>query len=404
MKSIAGSHAKVVTLASLIARAAALGVVATASVSFPSGTFNVIVYALATSSAIQVLLDPATSSFVVVRWPELSSTARQALWKGGFTLQLVVAAVSVPLTAAVVGAATTSTTGVEIGAAFGMLAAAEGIARYVRTHWQARQQFWAYAAIDGVIATGRALVAVAVLLVASVDVLVVAALVVTTALVVGSTALVVRDRRTRAEPLPSVVRGVWPYGISTVFSSLYSQAPPILIGFIGNLREAAVYAVASRITQPTELVPNALVAVYLPRLREAVGSARRVVFRNQARAAVVLGATFTLAIVAASPWLLPVLGVNVREGETTLVILALALPVKFLNYQLVALALADGSVRRRLVASATVAVVSVVTVCSVASIGSAAVAAVTLGCELLLTGLLLAIARSRSLVGEAAWS
>lgn len=181
---------------------------------------------------------------------------------------------------------------------------------------------------------------------------------------------------------------VWPYGASTFFSSLYSQGPAVLLGLAGSVQAAAIYSVVSRLTQPTELVPNAISAVCLPRLVMLDDHERRRAFRAQAAVAAVAGFFFAALIMAASPLLLRLFGLGFDEGWAIVLILALVLPVKFVNYQLVALSLAQGRIRARLVAGARVATVSIIAVLAVARQGAVPVALVTLGSELLLSTLL----------------
>jgi O-antigen/teichoic acid export membrane protein len=195
--------------------------------------------------------------------------------------------------------------------------------------------------------------------------------------------------------LGALTREVWPYATSTVFSATYSQAPTVLLGLVASVPTAAVYAICTRLTQPLELVPNAIASTFLPRLVRAERPEQLRLFKRQITAALVTATTAALAIAIASPVLLPLSGTSFDEAGAVLLILALVLPVKFTNYQLVAVAVAQGRIRKRVVASAVVALVSVVGVFVLAAEGAVAVASLSLGCELLLAVLLLRAASLR---------
>jgi len=379
-----------VVSASLAARVATLLILAGAAAMLDQSAYNALVYVLAVSSAAQVLLDPGTANLIIVRWPELSPGGRWELWRSGFRLQLLACvgvAVSTPI---VVGAALGSRTYLGLAAAVGILAGAEGLLRYARVTWQAEARFRSFALADAAIAVGR-VVALGGLLLGGITGLSVTCVVV--AVPVGLAAwFLARPRHRDAVgsrlTLRALVPEVWPYGASTFFSSFYSQMPAVLLGLAGTIQAAAVYSVASRLTQPTELVPGAIASVYLPRLVALGEVARTKVFREQLGRAVTAGGVIAAGLAVLSPVLLPLFGIPFSEGWPTFLLLAAVVPVKFGNYQLVALAIAQGRIRGRLVSSVVIAGASVPLVLVVASRGAGAVALVTLGCELCLALLL----------------
>jgi O-antigen/teichoic acid export membrane protein len=181
---------------------------------------------------------------------------------------------------------------------------------------------------------------------------------------------------------------VLPYGASTTCSSLYAQAPAVIIGLRGSLGAAAVYSVAVRLTQPTELVPSSMASTYLPKLVRASGRERHYILRHMITVALSFASLGTVLLIASSPFVLSLFAVNLGEAQIVLAILAVVLLPKFVNYQLVALAIANGRIYQRLVCAAVVAVFSVSMVYMLAPLGSVVVACVSLASELFLLSLL----------------
>jgi O-antigen/teichoic acid export membrane protein len=191
-----------------------------------------------------------------------------------------------------------------------------------------------------------------------------------------------------------MARRVWPYSASYLSASIYSNGPAVIVGLLGGVAQGALYSIVSRMTQPTELVPQALSAVNLPRLTLAEEASRPALFRRQAIQAGSAGVAVAAGLLLSAPLTLQLFRLPFGRAFPLLVILAAILPLKFLSYQLVALLIAEGRVRARLRASAFVAVLSVVAVCAVAWNGAVSAAAVTLGCECLLVTLLYLAART----------
>jgi O-antigen/teichoic acid export membrane protein len=176
---------------------------------------------------------------------------------------------------------------------------------------------------------------------------------------------VVASRRevSRDCPLPAAgtretLADLWPYSAGAAVSSVYSQVPTIVVGAVGGLSAGAVYGIATRVTQPTELLPAALSSVRLPFLVDTALERRRALVRLQLRWAVASGVIVALAVILSASI---VAGLFRHEPSTTRVViatLALALPLKFANYQLVAIAISCGRAKARLAAAARVGVFS----------------------------------------------
>jgi O-antigen/teichoic acid export membrane protein len=380
-----------------VGRGALLVLVVVCSRTHSRDQFDALVYALAVGTGAQILLDPNTSAMLIVRWRR--GIADYSDWLCGLRLQAATAVAVALLTGGIVGAGVGTTQGLALGLALGAMFGAESLARYARCVWQTEARLGRYAVVDLLVGLGRVLVAAALIGSGGFGRFEVAAIVVaaawTIAVLVGVARRVGRPANVSSSPVRSMLRDVWPYGLSTALSAAYAQAPAILIGLVGGLRAAAVYGIAARMTQTSELLPASLSAVFLPRLASSTGDSQQAVFRRQIRAAAATGGLCCVVCVLAAPVALPLLGVPWREGSGVVLLLALALLPKFLNYQYVSLALAQGRVKARLGASGVIAVLSVGGVLVLAGVGAVPVAGVTLACELGLLGLLFGMTHDR---------
>jgi O-antigen/teichoic acid export membrane protein len=390
----------VVTAAAIFARVSTVVLIAFAARGLQRSDFDLLVYTLAVSAAVQILLDPGTASFVAIRWPEVAADQRDRLVSTGASLQVAVGCFIVAATMAIVHVAHAGRGAVAVGAGLGVLGAAEGVARYGRVSAQVEGRFPRFAAVDCLIGVGRFATAVPLIMHRSLGAFVAASAVWGIVLAVVSLRQGPRPRLD-IRAVTRMVAAVWEYGASTFFSALYSQAPAVLLGLLGGLRQGALYAIVARITQPTELVPSAIASVFLPRLARETPPTRRNTFARQSRIAAAAGLVAMLGSVGVGSILLGPLGAS--GAILVLVIVVAVLPFKFLNYQLVSLALADGQVRRRLTASMTVAAICVISVCALAHRGAAPVATVVLACELLLFVLLTRVSRKMVLIARPLW-
>jgi O-antigen/teichoic acid export membrane protein len=370
-------------------------VLAVAASHLGRSAFDVLVYALAVATAVQILIDPNTSNLLILRWK--GGANRREDWSASIRLQLLVAGIGVALTPAIIGLTVRTTEGVLVGIAVAGMMGGESVARLARCVWQADERFGRYAAVDVTVGLGRLLLAVPLLLANGLGGVAVVAGGIGVAWLVAVGAMAVRERLTAGASFSAVrqlAKDVWPYAASTSLSALYAQAPTVLIGVTGQLRAAAVYGVSARITQATELVPSAIAASSFPRLARVQGRERRGLFREQVRLALIAGVAISAATVGVGAVLLPRFSVSLNEGFGVVSILAVALIPKFVSYQLVVLAMAKGRIRARLIASGIVAVGSVTAVLLVAPAGAVAVAVVGLISESMLLLILIRVSAS----------
>jgi O-antigen/teichoic acid export membrane protein len=345
----------------LCTRLAILAVLIAAGVAgIPRFEFQLIAFALAVTSAVQVIVDSSTAgAFTIINWDRYEATGK-SLWAGVLRLQALAALFVILGTTTIVGAVAHSREGLLVGAAVGAAAMAENIARFARCRYQRAFEFRHFAAVD--LTLGAARLGGAVTLIAwGVDAFLAAQVF---SVLIGLTWVAVSRREASRDcPLPAAgtretLADLWPYSAGAAVSSVYSQVPTIVVGAVGGLGAGAVYGIATRVTQPTELLPAALSSVRLPFLVDTALKPRRALVRLQLRLAVVSGVIVALAVILSAPI---VAGLFRHEPSMTRVViatLALALPLKFANYQLVAIAISCGRAKARLAAAARVGVFS----------------------------------------------
>jgi O-antigen/teichoic acid export membrane protein len=392
VKTLATERTTLVVGGSMFARLTILLVLVAASAQLSRQSFQFVAYTLAVTTAAQVLLDPQTASFLLTKWYSNTADQIRAEYRSGLILQGIAAAM-VALAPLIVGLATGADGHeLELGISLGVLAGVEGLCRYSRVSWQASERFGWYAAVDIALGIGRLVTVVVLLANPTLAAFTMANL------FVAATIITLLIPAYRALPTPSMPAESWsvarlfydvlPYGASTTFSSLYAQAPAVLIGLRGSLGAAAAYSVAVRLTQPTELVPLSLASTYLPKLVQSDEKVRQAIARKMVVVALSFATVGAALLIALSPLILGLFNVELHKTQLVLGVLAIVLLPKFVNYQLVALAIADGRIRQRLACAATVAVFSVVWVLILAPQGAIVVACVSLASELLLLSLL----------------
>lgn len=179
----------------------------------------------------------------------------------------------------------------------------------------------------------------------------------------------------------SLFRKVIRFGAAGAGSALYSQSPLVLGGMILSIQATAALAVAYRITQPTEIVAATLSQQATPRL--VSGTLRALPLWS---GLLCLGLAVSVGIFFTRDTIEAVLSLQFRPLAVLLIVIA-AVPVKFGNYALTAVAYASGRVMGKLVVTLVVGAIAVVSTMVAAPIGTPeAVAAVTLGAEVLLAG------------------
>jgi O-antigen/teichoic acid export membrane protein len=394
MRSSGARRSVLLAACALASRLSVFGVLAAAR-TLSRAEFDFVAYLIGATTAAQLLLDPGTANLVVrsardgARW--------RGMWRAGLRLQGAVAVAVTAGAVAVALAVHASRKEVVVAAALGLLAGGEGVARFARVTWQIAGAFRRYAGVDLLIAGGRIVTAVALAVSGSTRGLLVACMIVALPLATLVPALARPDSPGERVRLRTLLAEVWPYGASTSFSATYAQLPALLLGILGSVPAAALFSVMVRIVQATELVPASIAAVHLPQLVESNSAERAGVFRSQAGLAVGSGVTMALVSGLSGVAAGVLFGFGAGRAAAVVWILAAALPVKFLNYQLVALAIANGRIRARLVASGCVALVALVGLILLARYGAPAVAALSLGTECLLLMLLVVAARLQPL-------
>jgi O-antigen/teichoic acid export membrane protein len=376
-----------VASAALCARLAILAVLVAAGLArISSVEFQLIAYALAVTSAVQVIVDSSTAgTFTVVNW-ERYAAGGTSLWAGVLRLQATAAVFVFLGTMAIVGAVGHSREALLIGAAVGAAAMAENLARFARCRHQRNLQFKHFAAVDFSLGAARLAGAVTLIVWGMSAFLVVQLL----SVVLGLTWVAVSRREARRDcPLPAAgaretLADLWPYSAGAAVSSAYSQAPTIVVGAVGGLSAGAVYGIATRLTQPTELLPAALASVRLPFLVGAAPEGRRAVVRHQLRLASAAGVVIALALILSAPFVARFFGYEPSTAGVVIATLALALPLKFMNYQWVAIAISGGQAKARLVRAARVGVFSLVLTVPAALIDVRLVPVVVVASEALL--------------------
>jgi O-antigen/teichoic acid export membrane protein len=376
-----------VASAAFCARLAILAVLVAAGVAGISRVeFQLIAYALAVTSAVQVIVDSSTAgAFTVINWDRYEGVGK-SLWAGVLRLQAMAAVFVFVGVMAIVGAVAHSREGLLVGGAVGAAAMAENVARFARCRYQRGLKFKQFAAVD--LSLGAARLGGAISLVAwSLDAFLLAQLL---SVFVGLAWVTVNWRHARRDcPFPAAATretlvDLWPYSAGAAVSSVYSQMPAIVVGAVGGLNAGAVYGIATRVTQPTELLPAALSSVRLPFLVGTTPERRRALVRLQVRLALLSGVIVAIVVILSAPFIARLIDHDASTTGVVIATLALALPLKFVNYQLVAIAISCGQAKARLAAAARVGVFSILLTAPAAIVDVRLVPAVVVASEALL--------------------
>jgi O-antigen/teichoic acid export membrane protein len=137
--------------------------------------------------------------------------------------------------------------------------------------------------------------------------------------------------RSRAGTL-GTLREFAPIGIGVLLSSLYFRIDVYFLEFWRGLEEVAGYNAVFRLVEATRLIPAAVLAVTFPSMCRA----RDLSFLGAVAGPLAAGGFVLMAGVAAlAPWLIGVLyGWTYVDAAPALRVLAMALPLFFLNYAL----------------------------------------------------------------------
>jgi O-antigen/teichoic acid export membrane protein len=355
----------------------------------PGGSFDRLIYAISASSTLQILLDPCVYVYLPLVAPTVSRRRWAHLWVDGLLLQVLAGTSLAGLMLFLAVLTHASKSGLIASVAVGILAGLEGVARYARVEHQVRLEFGKFAMTDVLISVGRLVSFMFLGFDPSLNSFALGCAI-ACAFPIASIARVYLELPLRYMPVPSstvrLLGKVWEYGLSTTFSGLQAQAPTVLLGIAGSIRSAAIYGLVSRLTQPTELIPTAMVSVVLPTLVRASPQARHRLFRHSLWQARTIGLLVGVAIVVFGYGVLKLSHQYSHEAIVTLIVLSVILPVKFGNYQNGMATIVLGGVRYRLVLNACLACVAVVLVLVLADHGPVIVASAILAVEIVAAG------------------
>jgi hypothetical protein len=186
-----------------------------------------------------------------------------------------------------------------------------------------------------------------------------------------------------SEPHASIV-DVLKFGLSGVFSGMYSQAPYLIAVAIIAPESVAELAIIIRTMQPLEIAPAVASQQLMPRVTK-----RRLAPIPIWISFVAVGAGAGGAVVLARPIIERVFDTSL-ESQVAIYTLAIALAVKYGNYALTAFALALGGVTKKIYASAIAGLVAVLlSVALLPGVGAQGAATAMLLSEVVLAGMLL---------------
>jgi PST family polysaccharide transporter len=186
-----------------------------------------------------------------------------------------------------------------------------------------------------------------------------------------------------------LLKRAWPIGASIVVGMAYTRLGLFMLEALRSSSEVAIYAVASRLVEPTYLIPAAGAAIFYPSYARTLHERPRVAAKQLARWLV------TMAGIGASAYLvLMLLGQTISSvlfGEffaasgELLRLLALVIIPGFVSYLLNQALIARGHARYNLVVMATLLALSFIgNLWAVNEFGTWGAAGVAVGIELLL--------------------
>ncbi|EGD25708.1 oligosaccharide flippase family protein [Rhodococcus hoagii] len=380
-----------VTASAVISRIAVLITLVAYGHTVPLAEYQNILLIVAIAVTLQVMFDTSSLGTFIIQ--KSDSGSRLEDFFSGKKISFIAGIVTVCV-CSFVGMVMNAGGDVVIAAfGLGVLAASESVTRYSRWVWQVKSEFAQYAVVDWALSVNRIIYSSLVFFAGSVawatSVVVMTSATIVSAAVIAAQRCVLRDSGPTAgrASLFEFARAATPFVLGVSLSAAYSQLPTLMLGLRSDVASGATFAAATRITQPTEIAPAALANVALPKL----------VGRNRGRSRIVmaqLSAAIAIALVcAASIYLaVPVISQVLNYPESLIYpvigVLVLALPIKFVNYQLVVLAIATGLIKARVIATALIAVLTLVATWIVAPLGPVQVAVVVLCAEALLCAIL----------------
>jgi O-antigen/teichoic acid export membrane protein len=149
-----------------------------------------------------------------------------------------------------------------------------------------------------------------------------------------------------------LIRGALPLGVGIVLSVVYLRAGWVLLYHLTGQEAVGQLGAAQRLMEAAQLVPAAAMAAIFPAYARALrtdGSGARRLGRSGAGTLAVLGGVAAVTIWLTADWAMPALfGPAYRHAAPILQVLALGVPLMFVNYLLTHLLIARG--RQALVA------------------------------------------------------
>jgi O-antigen/teichoic acid export membrane protein len=186
-----------------------------------------------------------------------------------------------------------------------------------------------------------------------------------------------------------LLRRAWPIGASIVVGMAYTRLGLFMLEALRSSSEVAIYAVASRLVEPTYLIPAAGAAIFYPSYARTLHERPRIAAKQLARWLVAMagiGAAGYLALTVLGPIIAVVLfGEFFAPSGELLRLLALVIIPGFVSYVLNQALIARGHARYNLVVMATLLTLSFAgNVWAVGEFGTWGAAGVAVGIEALL--------------------
>lgn len=389
-------HGALVTVASLVGKVGVLTTLAAVTDVYHGPERTALLFTVTASVACTAIFDPQTTPLLLVRYAPVERI-RRGDWIDTHVLEVLGALLGVLVTVVAVLVASRGSTVAGIALPMVVLLEAamlEQIWRFRRVGWQVGRGYGRYAAVDLSIGVVRIASAAALVTVGTTAGWVI--------LAVGSVAHGLWLLRPTLDPGPraglwATLKAAFPYGLTTTLSSCYSQVPSVLAGMIVGAQTGVVLGVAARISQPTELVALSIAALGTQRMAAHPQSAIHE-FRWSLRMAVWTSLICAAGVGLVGPKLVAHLGAPGVAAELVVVLSALTLIPKFIDYQQNSFLVATGHIRRRLVAASIAAAATMggVVAVSVVTKGSPAVAEVAVAATLLLGELTLLVVLARA--------
>ncbi|MBI5563946.1 MAG: polysaccharide biosynthesis C-terminal domain-containing protein, partial [Chloroflexi bacterium] len=160
-----------------------------------------------------------------------------------------------------------------------------------------------------------------------------------------------------------LLRQALPLGGAIVVSIVYTRTAVFMLDALTSPASVGVYGVAQKLTEPLAIVPAALMAAVFPVLARAINqhgyAATRSIRVRMLAVLMLAGGALAVAGALGGPWLIERLYGEPYHGAAPVVqVLALALPLSFINYGLTHVLIALNRQRQNLIFNVIVFVVN----------------------------------------------